>query len=65
MNTLDMYKIAENEKIDILNYKWSNTKARIFEIIKALFYASSLEGNSLDEAELLIHEFYNTKVGAN
>ena len=32
MNTLDMYKIAENEKIDILNYKWTNTKARIFEI---------------------------------
>lgn len=32
MDTLDMYKIAENEKIDILNYKWTNTKARIFEI---------------------------------
>lgn len=24
MNTLDMYKIAENEKIDVLNYKWTN-----------------------------------------
>lgn len=23
MNALDMYKIAENEKIDILDYKWS------------------------------------------
>ena len=32
MNALDMYKIAENEKIDILNYNWTNTKARIFEI---------------------------------
>lgn len=32
MDTLDMYKIAENEKIDVLNYKWTNTKARIFEI---------------------------------
>ena len=32
MEVLDMYKIAENEKIDILNYKWSNIKARIFEI---------------------------------
>ena len=32
INTLDMYKIAENEKIDILDYKWTNTKARIFEI---------------------------------
>lgn len=30
MNTLDMYKIAENEKIDILDYSWVNTKARIF-----------------------------------
>ena len=29
MNALDMYKIAENEKIDILNYNWTNTKARI------------------------------------
>lgn len=25
MNTFDMYKIAENEKIDILNYNWTNT----------------------------------------
>lgn len=32
MEVLDIYKIAENEKIDILNYKWTNTKARIFEI---------------------------------
>lgn len=32
MNALDMYKIAENEKIDIINYKWNNIKARIFEI---------------------------------
>lgn len=23
MNTLDMYKIAENENIDILDYKWT------------------------------------------
>ena len=32
MNVLDMYKIAENEKIDILDFNWTNTKARIFEI---------------------------------
>ena len=24
MNTLDMYKIAENEKIDVLDYKYFN-----------------------------------------
>ena len=32
MEVLDMYKIAENEKIDVLDYRWTNTKARIFEI---------------------------------
>ncbi len=26
MNTLDMYKIAENEHIDILDYKWTNIR---------------------------------------
>lgn len=43
----------------------SSKYGKKFELIKALFYASSLEGSSLDETELLIHEFYNTKVGAN
>lgn len=32
MNALDMYKIAENEKIDILNYNWTNTKARYLKL---------------------------------
>ena len=41
MNTLDMYKIAENEKIDILNYNWTNTKARIFEIDNNYYIAYS------------------------
>lgn len=26
MELLDMYKIAENEHIDILNYSWANIK---------------------------------------
>lgn len=45
MNTLDMYKIAENEKIDILDYKWSNTKARIFEINNNLLYCFRQQTN--------------------
>ena len=32
MEVLDMYKIAENEHIDIFNFRWTNTKARIFEL---------------------------------
>ena len=50
MNTLDMYKIAENEKIDILNYKWTNTKARIFEIDNKQI------NNSIEEKEILAEE---------
>ena len=57
MNTLDMYKIAENEKIDILNYKWTNTKARIFEIDNKQI------NNSIEEKEILAeelgHYYYN------
>lgn len=58
MINLDMYKIAENEKIDILNYKWSNTKARIFEINKnyciALDYSQI--NTSVEEKEILAEE---------
>ena len=32
ISTLDMYKIAQNENIDILDYNWNKVKARIFEI---------------------------------
>lgn len=39
MNTLDMYKIAENEKIDVLNYKWNSSKAKIFEIDNKYYIA--------------------------
>lgn len=51
MEVLDMYKIAENEKIDIFNYKWNNVKARIFEIENSYFIAldnSKIE-NSIEE----------------
>lgn len=33
MNTLDMYKIAENEKIDILNYSWTNIKLGYLKLV--------------------------------
>lgn len=58
MNTLDMYKIAENENIDILNYKWTNTKARIFEIDNN--YYIGLDNNqinsNIEEKEILAEE---------
>lgn len=58
MNALDMYKIAENEKIDVLNYKWTNTKARIFEINNNYYIAldNSQITNSIEEKEILAEE---------
>lgn len=58
METLDMYKIAENEKIDILNYKWTNTKARIFEINDNYFIGldnKQIE-DSIEEKQILAEE---------
>lgn len=58
MTNLDMYKIAENEHINILNYNWSNSKAKIFEIDKNYFIAldnSKIE-NSIEEKEILAEE---------
>lgn len=58
MEVLDMYKIAENEKIGIFNYKWNNVKARIFEIENSYFIAldnSKIE-NSIEEKEILAEE---------
>lgn len=58
MNTLDMYKIADNENINILNYKWTNTKARIFDIDDS--YYIGLDNNqistSTEEKEVLAEE---------
>ena len=66
METLDLYKIAENEKIDILDYKWSNSKARIFEIDNN--YYISLNNmqiqNSIEEKELLAEELGHYYCGA-
>lgn len=58
MNTLDMYNIAENENIDILNYKWTNTKARIFEINNNYYIGldNTKIDTSIEEKEILAEE---------
>lgn len=58
MNVLDMYKIAENEKIDILDFNWTNTKARIFEIDKSYYIGLDYSQiyNSIEEKEILAEE---------
>lgn len=58
MNTLDMYKIAENEHIDILDYKWTNTKARIFEIGNSYYIGLDNKqiNNSIEEKQILAEE---------
>ena len=58
MNNLDIYKIAEKEKIEILKYYWTNCKARIFEIDKSYYVALNYNKieNSIDEKEILTEE---------
>lgn len=58
MEVLDMYKIAENEKIDVFNYKWTSTKARIFEIDNKYYIALDNQqiDNSIEEKEILAEE---------
>lgn len=58
MNNLDIYKIAEKEKIKIFNYHWTKCKARIFEIDKSYYVGldyNKIE-NSIDEKEILTEE---------
>lgn len=66
MELLDMYRMAENEKIDVLNYKWTNTKARIFEIDKKYYIALDNKqiNNSIEEKELLAEELGHYYCGA-
>ena len=58
MDNLDMYKIAEKEKIDVLDYNWSNTKARIFEIDNNYYIALDYKkiNNSIEEKEIFAEE---------
>lgn len=58
MDTLSLYKIADKEKIDIENFKWTNVKARIFEYNSS--YYIGLDNNQIDtsieEKEILAEE---------
>lgn len=58
MELLDIYRIAENEKIDILNYKWANAKARIFEIDNNYYIGldNNQINNNIEEKEILAEE---------
>lgn len=58
MNTLDLYKIIDNEKIDIEDFKWTNTKARIFEIDEKYHIGLDYKQveNSIEEKEILAEE---------
>lgn len=58
MEVLDMYKIAENEKIDIVDYNWIKSIAKIFEIDNNYYIALNNKkiGNSIEEKEVLAEE---------
>lgn len=58
MDTLNLYKIADNEKIDIENCKWTNAKARIFELDNSYYIGldNSKLNNSIDEKQVLAEE---------
>jgi len=58
MEVLDIYKIAENEHIDILDYKWTNAKARIFEIENKYYIGldNKQVNNSIEQKEILAEE---------
>lgn len=58
ISTLDMYKIAQNENIDILDYNWNKVKARIFEIDNKYYIALDNDKitNSIEEKEILAEE---------
>lgn len=58
MTNLDMYKIAENENIDILNYDWNKVKARIFELDNNYYIAlnSHIIESNIEEKEILAEE---------
>ncbi len=53
-----LYNLAENENIDILDYKWSNTKAKIFEIDNAYYIGLDNDklNSSVEEKEILAEE---------
>lgn len=58
MTTDTLYSIASKENIDINDYKWSNTKARIFEIDNQYSIAIDFSkiNDSIEEKEILAEE---------
>ena len=58
MNLDILYDISEKEKIDIETYKWTNTKARIFEIDNNYYIGMDYDNidNSTEEKEILAEE---------
>lgn len=58
METLDLYKLADKEKINVLDYHWTNTKARIFEIDDNYYIGIDNKkiDNSFEEKEILAEE---------
>ena len=58
MNILDVYKIIDKEKINLVQYSWTNVKARIFELDNN--YHIGLDNqqidNSIEEKEILAEE---------
>lgn len=58
MDILDLYKIAEKENIDILEYSWTNSKAKIFEVDDKYYIALDNEQikNSIEEKEICAEE---------
>lgn len=58
MNLLKLYNIAENEKIDVIDCKWKNAKARIFDVDNSYYIALDNTHiiNSIEEKEVLAEE---------
>lgn len=58
MDTLSLYKIIDKEKIDIENYRWTNSKARIFEIDNNYYIGIDYSkiDSSIEEKEILAEE---------
>lgn len=58
MDTLNLYKIVDNEKIEVENFKWTNVKARIFEYNNNYYIGldnSQIE-TSIEEKEIIAEE---------
>lgn len=66
MEVLDLYNLTEKEKIDIIDYKWSKAKARIFEENNE--YSIGIDysriNNYIEEKEILAEELGHYYCGA-